>query len=1112
LECALILLAATIICYVAFWAAKAQIIGPGVAQVGSGAPKMSASSSKAGSLLFFHKYTGDSAQPDQANTLVTITNVNPTDGITVRLMALHDCRIEDKFINLAANQSRTLLMSKEFPDTAGALVAVAVTPTGAPTQFNWLIGSATVRDWFGYEGSYNAFAVAKRTAGAVTGDGKTFDLKFDGTQYDQLPQTIAVDNVQAANADLTLYSPTPTLVDERASLNAVLEATLYDHKGVAHATEITGYVCGIFSPLGDLLGNPSLTDQLSAEQPGWASFKASDQSDPAAIKSLPVLGVSFSPVTGQPKGGAVAPQVLEWLAEYTISLKAKTPDIPAAPEKPTQDQADPVGGATGASESKAGSILFYPRFVSSQAGTTLINLTNTHPAQKARVRLFFSTVAPTPKVDEKIVTIEAQQAISLKASEVTDGQRGWVMAMVINSGAQAIQFNHLIGSAHVTETSGVTTVFNALAIGKNSEGAVKRDADDVKAATLNFNDEDYDRLPVIWGMASLPNQNDYNSYLSYNRFSDSLFEAPTTRGSASATVYDKALAAYAGLIGATEVHLEDLPRSLTRLPAAAIEANAGWLKLSPSTPSLAVISNFATGPITYTVFDGWTGGLTGSSNLHILSTTDSFSLKVPAGNPNNQAPIAEFVGLQFDINARSSAGTIVRLDGTLSSDNDPDDTLTYEWYDNGQLISTAAVSDYRLSIGSHEIQLIVTDTSGEASDPYIQGVEVKDQTAPTISRIPAEITITTPGTVAPATFPLPYAYDAIDGEVAVRSSHPSGANFPLGTTTVTFTATDRAGNRATATLNVNVIQGATPSQQGGEAGSTAPFLANLNDQYVQPSEVRRIVLKAEDADGDPVTFRLLGFFPNVSLGNYDPIARQATLFIGPRAANAQTLRVQIEVSDNKQQSYTTLPFLIGTSDIPNDDTGSGTGGGGGGRSNRNPNAVIAPLPSTIEATEIDSVVVSLNGLLSNDPDLDGLSYEWSVNGQIVAQSAQADVTLGLGTQTITLTVRDGRGGTGRATVTIQVLPRSLSIQSVSPSRLRRNSTPTLVINGTGFSERATVFIPGGAIFPETYFSRTESMIVVSVRVASTANPGTREIIVINPDGKTATLRAGLIIQ
>ena len=1110
LECALILFAGSIIWYVAFRAVDAQIIGPGVAQVGSGAPKTNASSSKAGSVLFFHKYVSDSSNPGKVNTVVTLTNANPNDGVTVRLIAVHDCSTEDKFINLAANQSRTLLLSKEFPDSFGSLVAVAVTPTGAPTQFNWLIGSATVKDWQGFEGSYNAFSVAKRTAGAVSGDGKTFAMNFDGDQYDQLPQTIAVDNLQSPSADLTLYSPTPTLADETASINAVLGATFYNNKGAPYSTDVSGYVCGIYGSANDLWADQRVTNLLKAGQPGWASFRASDQTDLKKSKPLPILGVSFSPLTGKLQAGAVTLQVLDWLEQFTISLKAKTPNIPAAPETPTQNQSDPVGGATGASESKAGSILFYPRFVTSKAGTTLINLTNTHPAQKARVRLFFSTVAPSPFMDETIVTIEPQQALSIKASDVTKGQRGWVMAMAIDSGAQAIKFNYLIGSTHVTESSGVTTVFNAIAVGKNSEGAIKRDEDDNSIATLNFNDADFDRLPATWGLTSLPNQADYNSYLSYNRFTASLLDPPSTRGSASVTVSDKTLALFVGLIGASEINLKDLSKALPKMPAAAIQANSGWFKLSMNSPSLAVISNFATSAITHTQPDGGAGGLTGSGNLHILSTTSAYALKVPAGNPNNHQPIAEFAGLQYDTEARSTAGTIVRLDGTPSSDEDPEDTLKYEWYDNDQLISTAVVSDYRLSIGLHEMKLLVTDTSGEVSDPYLQTVEVKDKTAPTISRIPSEIKITTPGTSASASFPRPYAYDAIDGVVPVTSSHSAGNNFPLGVTTVLFTATDRAGNKATAQVEINVVQGSTASQTGGVASSTAPFLPNINDQYVKPGEIRKVLLKAEDADGDPVTFRLSNVIPNVALGNYDPVARQTTLFIGPRAANAPPVQVRVEANDNKQQSYRTLPFVIANSDIPNDDTGAG--GTSGGRSNRAPNAVIAPLPQSVEATEIDGIMLSLNGLLSTDPDLDSLTYAWSINGQSVAQSVTADVKLRIGTNSIRLTVTDGRGGVGVANATVQVLPRSLSVKSVSPSRLTRNNTTTVVISGTGFSERATVFVTGGAVFAESYFSRSESAIMVSIKVASSASSGTREIIVINPDGKTASLRSALVIQ
>ena len=1112
----LLLLAASLVSYVTFRTVDAQstIIGPGVAQVGSSAPKSNASSSKAGSILFFHKYVSDSTRPHLSNTVVTLTNTNPNDGVTVRLIAMHDCLLEDKFINLAANQSRSLLLSKEFPDSIGALVAVAVTPTGAPTQFNWLIGSATVRDWVGNEGSYNAFAVAKRSAGAVTGTGTTFDLNFDGKQYDQLPQIVAVDNLQSVAADLTLYSPTATLADETGVINAELDATLFDAKGKAFPSRITGYGCGLFTTAADLWLDQPIPSILKAGQTGWARFQATDRSDPRNPKALPILGVSASTVTGKPQTGALTMQVLEWLEKFTISLKAKTPNIPAAPETPTTNQPDSVGGATGASESKAGSILLYPRFVNSKAGSTILNLTNTHPTQKARVRLFANVITPDAKVDEMLVTVEPQQSVSIKTSNLTSGQRGWVTAGAIDSGAQAIKFNYLIGSAYVTETGNVTTVFNALAVGKNSEGAVPRDEDDNKTSTLNFNDQDYDRLPATWGLAGLPNQNDFNSYLSYNRFSLSQIDPPSTRGTGSVTVVDKSMTSYAGLIGAAEINLEDLGkiRLSPTMPATSIQGNAGWLKLSMTTPSLAVISNFATTPIATIPPDGWVGGLTGSGNLHILTTTASHAMKIPAGNPNNQPPIAEFAALAFEVEARSSAGTIVRLDGSPSNDPDPDDSLTYQWYDNGQPISTTILFDYRLSIGVHELKLVVTDTSGEASDPYLQSVEVQDKTAPTISRIPSAINITTTGTTAVVNYPMPVAYDSIDGAVNVTATPPSGSTFPLGLRTVTFTATDRAGNKATAEVDVNVTQGSTASQTGGVASSTAPFLPNLNDQYLQPGEVRKIVLKADDADGDPVSFRLTSLAANVTLGNYDPIARQATLFIGPFTPSTAPRQFRIQVSDNKQQSYATVPFQIAVSPTPNDDNANGGGNNGGGRSNRPPNAVIAPLPATINATEIDGIVLQLDGSLSNDPDVDGLTFSWNVDGQAVAQTAITELKLGLGTHVIVLTVKDGRGGTGTATSTVQVLPRALAIRSISPARIPRDTTALVVISGTGFSERSTVFINGSGVLADGYLSRTESSISAYIRVTSSAAQGTRDVIVINPDGKTATLRAGLVIQ
>jgi hypothetical protein len=94
-------------------------VGPGVPQVGSSAARSAASSNKAGSILFFHKYTSSTTTPDANNTLVSLTNTNPRDGVTVRLFFVRDCQVASQLLNLAPNQTRTLLMSVEDPGRTG---------------------------------------------------------------------------------------------------------------------------------------------------------------------------------------------------------------------------------------------------------------------------------------------------------------------------------------------------------------------------------------------------------------------------------------------------------------------------------------------------------------------------------------------------------------------------------------------------------------------------------------------------------------------------------------------------------------------------------------------------------------------------------------------------------------------------------------------------------------------------------------------------------------------------------------------------------------------------------------------------------------------------------
>ncbi|HEX8424079.1 MAG TPA: immunoglobulin-like domain-containing protein, partial [Pyrinomonadaceae bacterium] len=99
-----------------------------------------------------------------------------------------------------------------------------------------------------------------------------------------------------------------------------------------------------------------------------------------------------------------------------------------------------------------------------------------------------------------------------------------------------------------------------------------------------------------------------------------------------------------------------------------------------------------------------------------------------------------------------------------------------------------------------------TATDGTNTSTATRTVNVVDTTAPTIS-CPADIVVTLPANSAATSMPVNFnvtASDSCSTTATVNTSHASGANFPVGTTTVTATATDPSGNASTCTFNVTV--------------------------------------------------------------------------------------------------------------------------------------------------------------------------------------------------------------------------------------------------------------------------------------------------------------------
>ena len=120
-------------------------------------------------------------------------------------------------------------------------------------------------------------------------------------------------------------------------------------------------------------------------------------------------------------------------------------------------------------------------------------------------------------------------------------------------------------------------------------------------------------------------------------------------------------------------------------------------------------------------------------------------------------------------------------------------------------------------VGTYVITYNATDPSGHAAVPVTRTVNVVDTTAPVVTA-PANVTVNTgPGaascgtTVSDGTLGTASANDSCAGAISVtRSGVPAGNVFPVGVTTITYTAND-GFNTGTATQTVTVIDNTVPT-------------------------------------------------------------------------------------------------------------------------------------------------------------------------------------------------------------------------------------------------------------------------------------------------------------
>ena len=115
------------------------------------------------------------------------------------------------------------------------------------------------------------------------------------------------------------------------------------------------------------------------------------------------------------------------------------------------------------------------------------------------------------------------------------------------------------------------------------------------------------------------------------------------------------------------------------------------------------------------------------------------------------------------------------------------------------------------AVGTTTVTYTATDAAGNTISASFD-VIITDNQAPAIADMPADITVSNDAGQcgAAVTWMAPSASDNC-GVTSFTSTDNSGDTFPVGTTMVTYTAVDAAGNTTTASFTITVTDSEAPA-------------------------------------------------------------------------------------------------------------------------------------------------------------------------------------------------------------------------------------------------------------------------------------------------------------
>ena len=382
-------------------------------------------------------------------------------------------------------------------------------------------------------------------------------------------------------------------------------------------------------------------------------------------------------------------------------------------------------------------------------------------------------------------------------------------------------------------------------------------------------------------------------------------------------------------------------------------------------------------------------------------------------------------------------------------------------------------------IGDTIVTWTATDATGNTSSAT-QTVTVQDTTAPIIST-PINVSVEASAELSVVPFESPDATDAV-GVVSLTSNAP--ATFPVGTTTITWTAKDAAGNTSTATQTVTVEDTTAPvitAPAAVTAEATAPQtivsigLATATDMVgvesitsdapaTFPVGVTTVTWTATDKAGNSSTATQVVTVEDTTAPTISAPVNVVTEATAPNSVVtyvAPTADDTVGVTSFTHNAPATFPVGITTITWTAKDAAG--------------NTTTATQTITVEDTTAPTITTPLNVVTEATAPNSVVTYVAPTADDAVGVTSfthNAPATFPVGITTITWTAKDAAGNTTTATQTITVedttapvisTPINVEVEATALNSMvtYQHPTATDIVGVTSFTNDAPASFPVG---------------------------------------------------